>query len=421
MICDNRTFKITTILSHRFVSVLIQTLLVSGCSTFFSDGDESPMEVPTETYARIQDPDASKNIFIFFDGTANDATSKTNVWRLFKALPENKDQQLLTKYIAGVGTTDSEPLTGPALGRGMEERILIAYEFISKVHNNGDRIYIFGFSRGAHQARALAGLLSYAGVQVTPQQNSDTVRYEANSIIDFLKDKNDEDYKTQWADWTPGNPPLVAGEIKEKYKLDMRSVEIDFLGVWDTVPGSFFKKYLVCKEKIGFFKRNFHWIPGISKGHRYKSDSYPPIHNLAHAVSIDERRSKFTPILLCPAIDSEKTKIHESWFPGAHADVGGGYDDSKFELPNISLSWMVDQLNDVYTPRIHTEFQGKADGLAHWSMGDSPANTGSECVDRKIPEGANIHVSFEQRKLSAPVRIRRSGKISPESYPLEPC
>ena len=79
------------------------------------------------------------------------------------------------------------------------------------------------------------------------------------------------------------------------------------------------------------------FFPGIDKGERYKTDSYPPIRHMAHAVSLDEKRSKFTPLLLCQAINPTYTEINEVWFPGAHSDVGGGYQDS-LELSNISLS-----------------------------------------------------------------------------------
>lgn len=206
----------------------------------------------------------------------------------------------------------------------------------------------------------------------------------------------------------------------------MQPAEIKFLGVWDTVPGSSFKKYGYCKEHKGFVKKYFYWlIPGVDKGERYKTDSYPPIRQIAHAVSLDEKRSMFQPVLLCPAINANVTKLDEVWFPGAHADVGGGYDDSD-ELPGISLQWMLKMLAENYEFRSQPpSINASAIGLAHWSIGDEPANFRSDCVDREIPAGATIDRSFDERRNAKEVPIRvydkteHRHKTEKKPYPLQ--
>jgi uncharacterized protein (DUF2235 family) len=399
-----------------FMSFTILALL-SNCGTL-SHANKDTYEPSIIIRPLAGDPNSQKSIFVFLDGTMNNTNSGTNVWRTYDLLAKNDDPQMTSIYIEGVGSLDN-PLFGTALGRGMEERILRGYEFIAQNYKPGDDIYIFGFSRGAHEARALAGLLAYAGVPIISGGDRNHLITIGNKVLELTKDKSDKDYLGKWTSWKPGQSPLLAAEIKNELGLEMRTAEVKFLGVWDTVPGSSFKKYKDCKEKIGFWKRWFYWLPVINKGERYKTDSYPAIHQIAHAVSLDEKRSKFAPLLLCPAINPKYTKLSEVWFPGAHADVGGGYDDSD-ELPGISLNWMLRLLSESYkfntTP---PQVKESATGLAHWSVGDFPANMGSECLDRRPPQGAQFHPSFEKRKNSSPVLIRIKGVRKSLPYPID--
>ena len=372
------------------------------------------------------DPAISKSIFVFLDGTANDAKSGTNVWLLFNQLEQYKNQQTTGRYIEGVGNVDGPleddpllPIFGDALGMGMQARILEGYDFIAQNYKPGDEIFIFGFSRGAHQARALAGILAYAGIPTKVFENNDERKRKLENILKLVKDKYDKDYEDQWKAWKPNHPPFLANEIKnhKDIELDMQAAEIKLLGIWDTVPGSSFKDYGECKESIGFWKTYFHWLPVISKGERYKSDSYPAIRNIAHAVALDEKRSKFAPLLLCPAINRDYSAQSEMWFPGAHADVGGGYDDSN-ELPGISLNWMIGLLSESYKfNTIPPKVKENTKGLAHWSIGDHPANLGSECEDRHPPQDSQIHKSVYDREQSSPVPIRIGKNIESLKYP----
>lgn len=402
----------------RHINGIALVTLLFACAPIENTHIETS-DVNTKIIKLLGNPDRHKSIFVFFDGTLNDQKSGTNVWRLYDLIAKNNDSQTTGVYIEGVGSVDN-PVFGAALGQGMEKRILKGYEFIAENYHSGDDLYIFGFSRGAHEARSLAGFLAYAGVPRLSDKNQKHLSTISNEILDFAKDKSDDDktYKKAWTSWTPGQAPVLAEEIKKRYQQDMLPVEVKLLGVWDTVPGSSFKKYNGCKEKIGIAKTWFYWLPMIGKGERYKTDSYPAIHYIAHAVSLDEKRSKFEPLLLCPPINDQSTKTIEVWFPGAHADVGGGYEDSH-ELPNISLSWMLDRLAESYKftttlPKI----EGTAQGLAHWSIRDFPANIGSKCVDRELPPAATLHPSVDERKLSSPVPLRVDGVVKRLAYPL---
>jgi len=364
------------------------------------------------------DPSAPKHLFVFLDGTKNNYKSQTNVRRLYEALWRINDPQAVALYLEGVGTA-RDPLLGPVLGHGMEERVLNAYLFLAEEFRQNDCVHLFGFSRGAHEARALAGLLSYAGIPAFPS-NTDSRRRRkvGNGLIDRLKAERDADYTATWQTWTPQQAPPLAEYARSAFGTDLRPVQMSFLGLWDTVPGSSFKRYASSKEDIGFWKRHLSWLPMISAGERYKTDSYPPVRRIVHAVALDEKRSKFAPLLLCPPIRPDVTIVSEVWFPGAHADVGGGYDDAGADgLPGLSLNWVLDQLVTVY-PFDIPRFGENASGLAHWSIGDHPGNIGSEYQDRQPPAGAIIHRSYCERSSRSEVPIQIRHMVFSLRYPV---
>lgn len=400
--------------------------LNSGCASSPSISGRPDVDISLE-----DNTSHPKSIFVFLDGTANDESDGTNVWRLFSQLKLHKNRQTIGRYIPGVGSIKDpfkdDPwfeIIGDALGKGMQSRILKGYDFIAKNYRQDDEIFIFGFSRGAHEARALAGLIAYAGVPTKVIENEDERKNKFERVLELLKGILDKDKKGEWEAWESKQPPLLAKEIKndKSINLDMQPVEIKFLGVWDTVPGSSFKNYNEnpCKEDLGFWKRNLYWLPGISKGERYKSDSYPPIRQIAHAVSLDDKRSRFAPLYLCKAIPTKyPTIIKEMWFPGAHADVGGGYGDNA--LPDISLNWMINLLDGKYqfsskVDEIIKENTEDANGLAHWSYGDEPANKWSDCEDRKDredrqpPLGYTPDSSIDERTRAGVVPIVIKGE-----------
>jgi uncharacterized protein (DUF2235 family) len=293
-----------------FLCILLG-VLISGCAPLTKVWPDTS----SPAYSALKTSNQPKSIFVFLDGTGNDPEAPTNVWRLYELLENQNDPLTIGFYVAGVGANKGPTAIRQLLGIGMENRIKKGYSFITKNYKPGDKIYIFGFSRGALEARSLAGLIAYSGIPKVSGEDINHLEKIANKILEHTKDKNDSDYENKWGDWNPGDPPLLADEIKNKLGLEVQSAEVAFLGIWDTVPGSFFLNYNICKEK-----------KNRKDGDRYKTDSYPAIRNIVHAVSIDEKRSKFQPILACPPINNTNaTKINELWFPGAHADVGGGY------------------------------------------------------------------------------------------------
>lgn len=385
-------------------------LYIASCSTTSTLDSQKDISV----FPFLGDPNSRRSIFVFLDGTNNDADSRTNVWWLYKFVESKGDRQATGLYIQGVGT-DHKRFSGAALGRGMEDRISEAHNFISKNYRNGDRIYLFGFSRGAHQARAVAGLISYVGVISHDQAQANA----SHRLVELLKKKIEADYSSAWAHWIRGQPPFLQTEIEIDLGLKTQYAEVQFMGLWDTVPGSSFKSYVNnCKENIGPYKRWLWWLPGIDRGERYKSDTYPNIRNIAHAVSRDENRSKFSLLPVCPAISSGENEIEEVWFPGAHSDVGGGYADGRDQLSDISLEWMIRRLDPHYTVSPSRALHSDYSGLAHWPICDSPGNKGSDCEDRIPNDGWVPHASIAERESLESVEMMWKDRRVRAQYPV---
>ena len=365
------------IINHRQLWALLTFLCINlvGCSalTTREEMTNEPVGLPSVE---------PRELFVFLDGTRNDPASQTNVWRMYQA---SKDTGRQAIYIGGVGSEET-PLLGAILGFGMEPRILRGYAYLSSHYRPQDKIFILGFSRGAHQARALAGLIAYSGL-IDPDSDLSQRQLlrDANKILELTKKFNDRDIEAAMRS-NPDEPPLRA-RVGTELGISTRPAHVQFLGVWDTVPGSFFKKYEACREERD-----------DRDGDRYKTGSYPLIRSIAHAVSLDEKRSRYRPITLCDPVMPDKTTTVERGFAGAHSDVGGGYENSSMHLP--SLNWMILQIN----PHLRTGFAqipGQHSAKpAHWSMGDSPANWFSNCEDRSLPSLTLDESATEYRRTA---------------------
>lgn len=379
--------------------VIIAVLALQACSSF-----EPVVEV---SHAGPAGEDSPEVLFVLFDGTRNDPSSRTNVFKLKETI-EASPLRATVLYIEGVGSAQDPPLLGAALGMGMEARVNAGYRFLSMHHRPGDRIVILGFSRGAHQARALAGLVAYAGLLQFDGVDDRRQRKLANAVIDAVKDYRDSDAESDWRR-DPTQPPRMDA-LQQRLGVRLRPAVVAFLGLWDTVPGSWFKRYATCSE-----------LPDAKAGERYKTGSYPGIERIVHAVALDEKRSMFRPILLCQPLLAQYTQVKEVWFAGAHADVGGGYDPTEPSLSRVSLAWMAAELSEALGAPLPVPKTDEADTLAaaHWSMGDSPANFKSKCTDRAPPSDAVLHptVGLRQQRGSVPLIIQ--GERVDMAYPFD--
>src|SRR5438874_701364 len=97
-----------------------------------------------------------KNIILLSDGTGNAASKvwRTNVWRTFQSIDLSQRDQVAL-YADGVGTSSFKPLAiiGGMFGYGLKSNVIECYKFVCRNYRPGDRIYGFGFSRGAYTIR----------------------------------------------------------------------------------------------------------------------------------------------------------------------------------------------------------------------------------------------------------------------------
>jgi T6SS, Phospholipase effector Tle1-like, catalytic domain len=107
-----------------------------------------------------------KRLAMFLDGTWNDPDDNTNVWRSqLLVCDTDADGNAQDRYYEeGVGTKRFERIRGGALGEGLDANLRHAYEWLMSRYEDGDKIYLWGFSRGAYTARSLGGLIGRCGL-----------------------------------------------------------------------------------------------------------------------------------------------------------------------------------------------------------------------------------------------------------------
>lgn len=272
-----------------------------------------------------------KRIVICCDGTGNEyrATRNTNVVKLYRALTKDDPGYQVVYYDPGVGTKETAgsqtfllkfltKLLGLAFGYGMSENITDAYRYLMNTYEEGDQVFLFGFSRGAYTVRALAGMLKMCGL----------LRKGSDNLVPYALRVHQQRVRQRppWAQGWLKWPALLlyffwksvpdwhrAAGFKKYFT---RKCEPYFLGVWDTV------------KSVGWLRRQV-TLP-------YTREN-PDLKSGRHAVSIDERRSQYRPNLWAYKNSEEFQQV---WFAGVHSDVGGSYAEDG--LSDVALRWMID-------------------------------------------------------------------------------
>jgi uncharacterized protein (DUF2235 family) len=265
-----------------------------------------------------------RNLVLCCDGTNNEfGPRNTNVVRLVQVLDRDSNLQRLY-YDPGLGTLP-EPGTwtslgktiskiyGLAFGAGLAWKVGEAYTYLMNFWEPGDRVFIFGFSRGAYAARVLAGLLHQLGL--LPRGNQNLVPY----VIRLFKEIRSGDPGSRY--WK------LCGEFRRTFSRQVpgskedRRFPVHFLGLWDTV------------SSVGWV-----WDPTSYPFTRHN----PSVDVVRHAVSMDERRAFFRQNLM---EQDGPQDYQEVWFPGVHCDVGGGYPDTDEEgrLWRMPFEWVLNE------------------------------------------------------------------------------
>ena len=274
----------------------------------------------------------TRNIVICLDGTANEAEGfPSNVIRTFEIASKSDTQ--IVYYDPGVGTMGARGRSsrigkllsrvgGLAFGHGVKENIEEAYRFLMDTYREGDKVFIFGFSRGAYTARALAGLIRSVGLIRPGLENM--LPYAMKLYTRKTKEEGSDDAKKAY--WKPFNDFRESfGNPDFPHPFDRGTKQVHFLGVWDTV------------KFVGWFNL---------KG-QFQQARWPFTRNIAnvetarHGLALDEKRRFYADYRLTESVVSDEQRdVEELWFVGVHSDVGGGLSDDQ-PLAKVSLEWML--------------------------------------------------------------------------------
>jgi uncharacterized protein (DUF2235 family) len=363
------------------------------------------MAIPSDRRDKREGKEPNK-LILCFDGTGNSfsgSNADTNVVKILNKLDRHHPKQY-HYYQTGVGTYDINERSvhktwfgelrsslsktiDQAVGTTFDSHVMAGYRFLMRYYKPGDKIYMFGFSRGAFTAKFLARMIHTVGLLC--KGNEELVPFAYRLYQRYL-DGEMETFDKVGPSET--DPLLVDGCAKDhagtsiqlaqneitafsstfcRTERTMRNgemvetnIKVYFLGIWD------------CVNSVAVFEGTSP-LPVPVEG---------TAHFVRHAVAADERRVKFKPALLAQDIRCSKgtdEDIKEVWFPGCHGDVGGGWpagetdnvDDAKsatvwqrlknfwttnkpkaatkdvrkdpFQLSDVALSWMIREMELV--------------------------------------------------------------------------
>ncbi|MDF3075507.1 MAG: hypothetical protein K0S54_3174 [Alphaproteobacteria bacterium] len=379
-----------------------------------------------------------KNIVILLDGTSNQiSASRTNILRLYGTL--EKSERQLVYYDPGVGTFGADnawfgfwrkamEFWGLLTGWGLDQNVKEAYRFLVENYDRGatgdrrtttgedqpvperDRIYIFGFSRGAYSARVLAGFVHAIGLIEPRNLNLIDYAFRAYKRIGEARPDGFGEVRLYERILRPDRPP------------------IRLLGLFDTVAS------IIEHGTIGLRLRSH----AFTKKNR-------SVESVRHAIAIHERRTMFQPQLWIQGEPywgnpfahsaSKPQDLREVWFTGVHTDVGGGTPEAESALAKIPLHWMIEQtagtglhyvtrtVNELVLganpdkPYVAPDPTAKMHNSMNWAWAlvefipqrrsktsRRPSLLGWTIPlfeGRKIPDGASIHRSVIERRDSS--------------------
>jgi uncharacterized protein (DUF2235 family) len=370
-----------------------------------------------------------KNILIFSDGTGQAGgfmpdEARSNVYKLFRATRVAPDSSIdpklqLAFYDAGLGARgqgDAIKITwlrlfynllSKATGLGITQNIIDCYAEIIRVWQPGDRIYLFGFSRGAYTLRCVGGVLKACGVPTAVRQGGRVrpLRRDARTARRIATEAVKHVY--QYGGSMKGDP-YRAERIRRAARFRRRYFSGDatvsntapyFIGAWDTVQtlGAGTRGlvllalvYEAMSAGLAAWTGIDFWVTfllvglglplalygvaclrykGLVSLARYRMAFYDTKLNYAvryarHALSIDEDRASFD----CVPWDEEPARqaftdqptsspprFKQVWFAGSHSDVGGSYPETEARLSDIALAWMTQEAMNLPHP-IYVDF-----------------------------------------------------------------
>ncbi|SHN73546.1 DUF2235 domain-containing protein [Bradyrhizobium erythrophlei] len=383
----------------------------------------------------------AKNIVIFSDGTGqaggiNFDEARTNVYKLYRACRVGPDSPInpaeqVAFYDPGLGSAADGSqfkigwmrwiynLLSMATGLGITNNIIDCYAAIIRLYEDGDRIFLIGFSRGAYTVRSVAGVMSYCGIprhlpesaplQLDLKGSRALAEHAVKDVYQFCS-SYDRSKIGRYLTFMMQTRDAIAAKFRSdhgcsatKDGVEQANVFPYFIGVFDTVAalgnkwlapiligavpaipfvlyylGSaldpifpaagrvardlgyfsvvvailvYLKNYLKIAPSLpgyGFFKRLATLHLTRSKHRFYDTTLNVNVDYAKHAISIDEDRADFARVGWTPTAkklnrrdDHDDLYFEQVWFPGVHADVGGGYIENEARLSDGAMNWML--------------------------------------------------------------------------------
>lgn len=348
------------------------------------------------------------NIVICCDGTWNTpgqldrgVPAPTNVARIFNAVNDVDYGEKIQKkyYHAGVGTDGSwwDKVLGGGAGEGLDKNIMSAYQKLCyNFSGNEDKLFLFGFSRGAYTVRSLAGFISRCGLlrikELPPAMVWERIEY----LLQCYRHKKNPRTEQKSRGWEFHNAPG-------------QGIKIHFIGVWDTVGA------LGIPDDMAFLNlldnRNDYTF--------HDTELKESVVTARHAIAMDELRGTFQPTLWTGYDQGRDVK--QIWFPGVHSDVGGGYRECG--LSDGALEWMIAEAKDCGL-RFNEEMRKQIKPDYNDTMHDSCIGVFSALPTqpRSIPllsDTDQFHRSAIDRQKSPPITqcpYRRTLDLYPASF-----
>jgi len=247
---------------------------------------------------------------IILDGTMSsmEPGEESNAGLIYRLLSDLSGPELSVYYEAGIQWTSWQNTHEVLMGRGINRQIRRAYGYLASRYRPGDRIYFFGYSRGAYAVRSLAGVLDKVGL---------------------LKSEHATERNVQMAYrhyQTGGHGPAVQAFAREFCHED---AVIEMIGAFDTVKSLGLRLPLMWRLTEPRHSFHNHALSRCVKAG-------------FHALALEERRAVYTPVMWHSDPDWSG-RLEQVWFGGTHGDVGGqlgGFSEAR-PLSNIPLVWML--------------------------------------------------------------------------------
>jgi len=226
----------------------------------------------------------------------------------------------------------------------LDHHVMGGYKFLMDNYCEGDKICLFGFSRGAYTARALAGMLYRVGLISRGNEEQIFFAYKIYSKSGKKSDRLAQLFKNTFS----------------------RPVSIEFVGCWETVSstGLLYSKQLPFTSSTTIVKTFRHALALDERRSRFQANVWhrtaPSKEDAAldpqHGTPIAGHKSPLPRQIALPGeppepVNRTPTNILEVWFSGCHSDIGGSNyrNADQVTLSDITLRWMVREVIKAQT------------------------------------------------------------------------